>query len=159
MRTAGPLASSRSSEAEVPLAAGPAIARTIGLAAELALLTARTAGRADLAQQARSLARDVEPLGAEDAAAYHEFLRTKSEEAKARTIELPLRMAALAAEVAELAAETSERAKGPVGGDAAVGTMLAETAARAAAYLVRVNGGGESAEEFTSRAGAAAARL
>ena len=39
-----------------PLAAGPAIARTIELAARLTILTARTAGRADLAQRARPLA-------------------------------------------------------------------------------------------------------
>jgi methenyltetrahydrofolate cyclohydrolase len=152
-------ASSSGSEPEAPLAAGPAIARLIGLAADLALLTARTAGRADLAQRARELAAAAEPLAAEDAAAYVEFLRRKSDEARARTIELPLEMAALAADVAELAAETSARATGPVGGDAAVGTMLAETAARAAAYLVRVNGGGEAAGEFTSRAAAAAARV
>ena len=142
-----------------PLAAGPAIVRTIELAADLARLTAMPAGRADLAQRARALAAKAEPLAAADAAAYHEFLRTKSEEARAQTIELPLRMAALAADVAELAAETSEYAQGAVGGDAAVGTMLAETAARAAAYLVRVNGGGEAAEEATTRAAAAAARV
>jgi methenyltetrahydrofolate cyclohydrolase len=148
-----------SSPSEGLLAAGPAIARTIALAAELALLTARTAGRGDLAQRARAFAAAAEPLGAEDASAYHEFLRSKSEDAKARTIELPLQMAALAADVAELAAETSRRAQGQVRGDAAVGTMLAETAARAAAYLVRVNGGGEAAEEFTRRAAAAAVRV
>ena len=144
---------------ELPLAAGPAIARTIELAARLARLTAMTAGRADLAQRARALAAEAEPLAAADAAAYHEFLRTKSEEARAETIELPLRMAALAADVAELAAEAYEHAQGPVGGDAAVGTMLAETAARAAGYLVRVNGGGEAAAEATARAAAAAARV
>jgi Formiminotransferase-cyclodeaminase len=144
---------------ERPLAAGPAIARTIELVAELARLTAMTAGRADLAQRARALAAAAEPLAAADAAAYHEFLRTRSEEARAATIELPLRMAALAADVAELAAEASEHAQGPVGGDAAVGAMLADTAARGASYLVRVNGGGEAAGEATTRAAAAAARV
>ncbi len=143
-----------------PLAAGPAIARTIELAADLARLTAMTAGRADLAKRARALAAEAEPLAATDAAAYQEFLRTRSEEARAATIELPLRLAALAADVAELAAEASEHAQGPVGGDAAIGAMLAETAARAAGYLVRVNGGGEAAaEEATTRAAAAAARV
>jgi hypothetical protein len=151
------LASSESSER--PLAAGPAIVRTIGLAAELAALTARTAGRADLAQRARALAAEAAPLAADDSAAYQEFLRTRSDEARARTIELPLRMAELAADAAEVAADAAETAKGAVGGDAAVGTLLAETAARAAALLVRVNGGGEAAADATGRAARAAARL
>lgn len=144
---------------ELPLAAGPAIARTIELAAKLAQLTATTAGRADLAQRARALAAEAEPLARADAAAYDEFLRTKSDEARAETIALPLRMAVLAADVAELAAEAYEHAQGPVAGDAAVGVMLADTAARAAGYLVRVNGGGEAAAEAMTRAAAAAARV
>ena len=144
---------------EAPLAAGPAIARTIELAAGLAAVTARVAGRADLAQRARALAERVGPLAAEDAAAYDEFLRTRSDEARAQTIELPLAMAELAADAAELAAEAAAAADGPVGGDAKVGTLLAETAARAAALLVRVNGGGERAEPSVRRAAAASSLL
>lgn len=144
---------------ETPLAAGPAVVRTIGLAAELAALTARTAGRADLAQRARAIVAKVEPLAAEDAAAYQEFLRTRSDEARARTIELPLRMGELAADAAEVAADAAGTTTDAVGGDAAVGTLLAETAARAAALLVRVNGGGDAGEEASRRAARAAARL
>jgi hypothetical protein len=44
-----------------------------------------------------------------------EFLRTRSEEARDRTIELPLRMAFLAAEAAEIAADAADAADGPVG--------------------------------------------
>ena len=74
---------SGSSEA---LAAGPAIARTIELSARLTILTARTVGRADLAQRARSVGELAAPLAAEDAAAYREFLDTHSEESRQRTI-------------------------------------------------------------------------
>ncbi len=144
---------------EGSLAAGPAIARTIVLAAELAAVTARVAGRADLARRARELAARAAPLGPQDAAAYQEFLRARSEEARRQTIELPLQMAELAAATAELAAETAAIAQGAVGGDAQVGTLLAETCARSAALLVRVNGGGDAAAEATGRAARAAARL
>lgn len=142
-----------------PLAAGPAVVRTIELAADLALLTAQVSGRADLAERALALAEEVAPLAAQDTAAYGELLSTASEEARARTIELPLQMAELAADVAEVAAEAAEHARGAVAGDAAVGALLAATAARAAALLVRVNGGGEAAAEAVSRAARAAARV
>jgi formiminotetrahydrofolate cyclodeaminase len=148
-----------SSDTDRPLAAGPAIARTIELAADLALLTARIAGRADLARRAESLAAATEPLAAEDAAAYEEFLRTGSDEARMRTIEVPLAMARLAAETTEIAAEAALATGGAVRGDAAAGTLLAEAATRAAAFLVRVNGGGDAAEEATRRAARAAARV
>src|SRR4029453_7585458 len=86
-RTAAPLASSE------PLAAGPAIVRTLELAAGLALLTARVAGRDDLAARAEALGAELAPLAAEDADAYLDYLATHSDQARARTIELPLRMA------------------------------------------------------------------
>jgi hypothetical protein len=154
-RAAAPLVSSE----ETPLAAGPAIARTIELAAGLAVVTACVAGRADLAQRAQAMAEQAAPLAAADAEAYQDFLRTRSDEARERTIDLPLRMAYLAADAAEIAAEAAAAAEGPVGGDAKVGTLLAEAAARAAALLVRVNGGGEAAVDATVRAARAAARL
>ena len=141
------------------LAAGPAIAQTIELAASLAVLTARVAGRADLAERARAIMRQARPLADADAAAYSDFLRTRSEEDRARTIEIPLQMAGLAAVAAELAADAAAATEGAVGGDARVGTLLAETAARAAALLVRLNGGGEAAADATDRAARAAARV
>src|SRR5581483_2345354 len=97
-----------------------------------------------------NLGQQAAPLAAEDAAVYQEFLSTRSEAARQRTIELPLRMAELAAEVTE----------GAVGGDARVGALLADAAARAAALLVRANGGDESAAApATGRAARAAARV
>ena len=142
-----------------PLAAGPAIVRTLELAAGLALLTARVAGRDDLAARAEALAAEVAPLGDADAEAYREFLATRSDDAHARTIELPLRIAELAADTAELAAEAALATESAAQGDARVGVLLAEAAARAAALLVRVNGGGGAADSAIARAARAAARL
>jgi len=141
------------------LAAGPAIARTIELAASLAVLTARVAGRTDLAERGRSLGRAARPLAEADAAAYSDYLRTRSEEDRVRTIDLPLQMAGLAAQTAEVAADAAEAAQGAVGGDARVAALLAEAAARAAALLVRMNGGGDAAEGSSARAARAAARV
>jgi formiminotetrahydrofolate cyclodeaminase len=140
------------------LAAGPAIVRTIELAAGLALLTARVAGRADLAEQAESLAAEAAPLAAADADAYRAFLASRSDETRRWTIELPLRMAELAADAAELAAEAAWSTESPAAGDARAGVLLAEAAARAAAMLVRVNGGGDEGAAATERAARAAAR-
>ena len=135
-----------------PLPAGPAIVRSLELAAGLALLTARVAGRDDLVARAEALGAELAPLAAEDAEAYRVYLATGSDEARARTIEVPLRMAELAAE----AAATIDRA---VRGDAFTGALLAEAAARAAALLVRVNGGDDAATAAaTERAARAAAR-
>jgi formiminotetrahydrofolate cyclodeaminase len=142
-----------------PLAAGPAIVRTLELAAGLAFLTARVAGRDDLVRRAEELAAEVSPLADADAAAYGEFLATRSDEARARTIELPLRMAELAADIAELAAETALATESAARGDARAGVLLAEAAARAATMLVQVNGGGDAAASATGRAARAAARL
>jgi formiminotetrahydrofolate cyclodeaminase len=141
-----------------PLAAGPAIVRTIELAVGLALLTARVAERDDLVRRAAEVAAEVAPLADADAEAYGEFLATRSDEARARTIELPLRMAELAADTAELAAETASATESAARGDARAGVLLAEAAARAAALLVQVNGGGDAAAAATGRAGRAAAR-
>jgi methenyltetrahydrofolate cyclohydrolase len=146
---------SGSSEA---LAAGPAIARTIELSARLTILTARTVGRADLAQRARAVAERAAPLAGQDAEAYSEFLATRSAESRQLTIDLPLQMAELAADAAEVAAAAAAATDGAVGGDARVGTLLAEAAARAAGLLVQLNGGGDAAAAATARASRAAAR-
>jgi formiminotetrahydrofolate cyclodeaminase len=142
-----------------PLAAGPAIVRTLELAAGLALLTARVADREDLAERAQALQATLSPLATEDEAAYREFLATRSDSARARTIELPLRMAELAADAAELAAEAVLSTASAARGDARAGVVLAEACARAAAMLVQVNGGGDAAASATRRASRAAARL
>ena len=87
-----------------------------------------------------------------------DFLATRSDSARARTIELPLRMAELAADVAELAAEAALSTESAARGDARAGVVLAEACARAAAMLVQVNGGGDAAASATGRASRAAAR-
>lgn len=141
------------------LAAGPAIARTIELSARLTILTARTVGRADLARNARSVAERAMPLAEQDAQAYRDYLATRSEESRQRTIDLPMQMAELAAEAAELAATAAAATEDAVGGDAKVGTLLAEAAARAAGLLVQLNGGGDAAARATDRAARAAAQV
>jgi formiminotetrahydrofolate cyclodeaminase len=142
-----------------PLPAGPAIVRTLELAAGLALLTARVAGRDDLVARAEGLAAELAPLAEADADAYRDYLATHSDADRARTIELPLRMAELAADAAELAAESAQSTERAASGDAKAGVLLAEAAARAAALLVQVNGGGDAAAAATGRAARAAARL
>jgi formiminotetrahydrofolate cyclodeaminase len=121
------------------LAAGPATAATLVLAAGLAELTARVATNDLLAERARELREQAASLGTEDAAAYEDLLRTQSDEARALTVELPLRMAELAAEIAEVCALAAESTPGPARGDAAAGAELAAAAGRAAARLVAIN--------------------
>jgi formiminotetrahydrofolate cyclodeaminase len=121
------------------LAAGPATAATLVLAAGLAELTARVATNVVLAERARELREQAAPLGTEDAAAYEDLLRTQSDEAQALTVELPLRMAELAAEIAEVCALAAGSTRGPARGDAAAGAELAAAAGRAAARLVAIN--------------------
>jgi hypothetical protein len=142
-----------------PLAAGPAIVRTLELAAGLVFLTARVAGRDDLATRAEALAGELGPLAAADADAYRAFLTAPSDQTRARTIELPLRMAELAADAAELAAEAALSTQSAVSGDAKAGVLLADAGARAAAMLVRMNGGGDAAAAATGRAARAADRV
>lgn len=142
-----------------PVTAGPAIVRTLELAAGLALLTARVARRDDLVTRAEALGAELAPLAGADAEAYRDYLATRSDEARARTIELPLRMAELAADATELALESALSTEHAASGDARSGVLLAEAAARAAALLVRVNGGGDAAASASGRAARAAARL
>src|SRR5581483_11854897 len=108
----------------------------------------------------RELTNAAAPLGGKDAAAYAEFLKTKSEAARHRTVELPLRMAELAAEVAGVCADAADAA-GPrraVGMDARAGAVYAEAAARVASMLVRANGGGDAAEPSVAAAERASRR-
>jgi formiminotetrahydrofolate cyclodeaminase len=129
-----------------PLAAGPAAATAIALAAGLAELTARLAGQDELVGRARRFRADAETLGRRDAEAYARRLRERSSEAREYTIEVPLRMAALAADVGELAAEAAAQSKPDSRFDAVAGTILAEAAARTAAMLVEANLGGRDDE-------------
>jgi hypothetical protein len=122
-----------------PLAAGPATAAVIGLAAGLAELTAGLAGREDLVDRARRFRAEADALGLRDAEAYARRLRERTPEAREETIEVPARMAELAAAVGELAAEAAAAGKEDSRYDAVAGTILAEAAAQAASMLVEVN--------------------
>src|SRR5205807_9829744 len=124
---------------DVAPAAGPVTALVALLATRLAELTARLAGEEELVAEARRLGAEIAPLARLDAEAYEEFLATRAPDARERTIELPARLAELAAETAEAAAAAADRGKTSSRADAAVGALLGEAAAKAAALLVAVN--------------------
>lgn len=129
---------SGSSEQARPLAAGPALAATLGLAAGLAELAATVSGLDELAIRARALRDEVEPLGAEDAEAYAAFLRGEPG-ARTRTIAIPARLTELASQIEALCVLAAERGKPSLRGDAEAGVLLAEAARKAAANLVAIN--------------------
>jgi formiminotetrahydrofolate cyclodeaminase len=120
-------------------ASGAALAVAAALAAALVELTARFSGE-DPTDAVRRRDRLLE-LADEDAAAYTEFMRTKSDEARARTIAVPQEIADLAAAVSN-AAERLEREGNPhLEGDATAARHLADAARRAATRLVELNRG------------------
>src|SRR4029079_2897515 len=97
-------------------ASGAAIAVAAALAAALVELTARFSGE-DPADWVRARDRLLE-LADEDAAAYTEFMRTKSDEARARTIAVPQELADLAGVVAETATRLERDGNPHLDGDA-----------------------------------------
>ena len=138
------------------LPAGPAAAAVAALAADLAELTAAVTRKEELAMRAGELRERAESLGAADAVAYRELLRTQSTEARERAIDLPLEIAELAAEVAEACAEAAAGVSSGVRWDAASGALLAEAAARIGSLLVEANLAG-AADGRLARAQEAAA--
>ena len=78
-------------------------------------------------------------LADEDATAYVDFMRTRSEEDRSRTIEIPLAIETAAAETAALAKRLAEHGKASVHGDALVAAELAHAAGRSASRLVELN--------------------
>jgi formiminotetrahydrofolate cyclodeaminase len=78
-------------------------------------------------------------LADEDSAAYGEFMKSRSDEARERTIAVPLAIAAAAGEVRELAAGLVERGKRSVAGDAEAAVELASAAARIGERLADLN--------------------
>jgi len=116
------------------------------MAAGLVAMAARFAPedwarRAEVVGRAEELRARIEPLADADAAAYGEFLAARTEETRARIVEIPDELAALASEVAELAALVAVEGNPSVSGDAAAGATLAAAAAGIAARLVTLNGG------------------
>ncbi len=121
-------------------ASGAAAALTGAFAAALVELAARfSEDDAALARALELRARLLE-LADEDAAAYSDFMRTRSDEDRRRTIEIPLAVAAAAAETAALAERLAADGRPSVKGDALVAAELARAAGRSAELLAELNG-------------------
>ena len=132
------------------------------MAAGLVAMAARFAPedwarRAEVVGRAEELRARIEPLADADAAAYGEFLAARTEETRARIVEIPDELAALASEVAELAALVAVEGNPSVSGDAAAGATLAAAAAGIAARLVTLNGGDPQPSADHARTAVAAA--
>ncbi len=129
-----------------PAPGGGAVA---AVTASLAAALVAMAG-AENADRARSLGRRASGLADEDATAYSAVIAAQRagepiQEALARATDVPLEIAATAAAIAQLAAEVFRDGRPALRGDAATAVLLAEAAARSAAYLVELNtdaGGG-----------------
>jgi formiminotetrahydrofolate cyclodeaminase len=120
-------------------AGGSALAVTAALAAALAELTARLSGdEAGAAEAVRLRARLFE-LADEDAAVYAEFLHTKTEAARGRTIAVPQEIAEHAAAAARLAERLEREGNPRLEGDATAARLLARAAEQGASRLVELN--------------------
>jgi formiminotetrahydrofolate cyclodeaminase len=120
-------------------ASGTAAALTGALAAALAELAAGVSGKPDAAGAARKLRTRLGALADEDAEAYTAWLAERTDEARDRTVDIPLAIAEVALEVAELGGRLARDGKRSVAGDALAATDLASGAARAAIRLVDLN--------------------
>jgi formiminotetrahydrofolate cyclodeaminase len=120
-------------------ASGAATALTGAFAAGLVELAARFARDEEAVGLAHALATRFAQLADEDAAAYTEFMETRSEEARRRTIDVPLDIAATADEVEHLARRVGSRLTSSVTGDAEAAEELARAAARVARRLAELN--------------------
>lgn len=123
-------------------ASGAATAVTGALAAALAELTARFADDEASFSEAVRLRGRLLALADEDAEAYTEFMEARTDEARERTIDVPLEIAERAADVVQLAERLAASARGSVAGDAEVAVLIARGAVAAAARLVELNVGG-----------------
>ena len=116
---------------------GAAVAAAIG--ATLAELAARFSDEPDTAERLVGLRTELLRLADADAAAYSDFMRTRSDADRDRTIDVPLALAEAAAEVAALARVLVETGNPRVAGDAEAGYELAAAAARVGSRLVEIN--------------------
>jgi formiminotetrahydrofolate cyclodeaminase len=122
-------------------ASGSAAALTGALAAALVELAARFSEDDGALAQAEGLRARLLELADEDAAAYADFMRTRSDEDRRRTIDVPLAVAEAAVETAGLAERLAARGRRSVVGDALVAAELAGAAARSAGRLAELNRG------------------
>jgi formiminotetrahydrofolate cyclodeaminase len=109
------------------------------IAAALAELAARFSDEREIAERLVELRTRLLELGDEDSVAYTDFMRTKSDADRDRTIDVPLAIAECAAEVAGLARALVEGGNPRVAGDAEAGYILARAAASVCARLVEIN--------------------
>jgi formiminotetrahydrofolate cyclodeaminase len=120
-------------------ASGAATAVTGAFAACLVELAARFAEDEAAVSRAKTLSTRLLQLADEDADAYTAFMETGSEEARRRTIEVPLEIAANADEVERLAGRVGTQLTSSVAGDAEAAEELARAAARVARRLAELN--------------------
>jgi formiminotetrahydrofolate cyclodeaminase len=120
-------------------ASGAAAALTGALGAALVELAARYAGDADSAELAHALAARLATLADEDGAAYAAFMADRTDEARQRTIDVPLAVAECCEQAAALGAQMRARLTSAVAADAEAGEALARAAAGVARRLAEVN--------------------
>jgi formiminotetrahydrofolate cyclodeaminase len=120
-------------------ASGSAVAVAAALAAALAELTARFSDDETAGAEAVRLRDRLLAVADEDAAAYTEFMRTRSDEARSRTVDVPLDLAETAAAVVRLAARLEREGNPNLVGDAAAAAELARAVVRVGARLVELN--------------------
>jgi len=120
-------------------ASGVATALTGALAAALTELAARFADDGDAVVRARAAVARLLELADEDATAYTAFMAERSDENRARIIDVPTEIAARADEVAGLADAVRAQLTSSVAGDAEAAGELARAAARVARRLAALN--------------------
>jgi formiminotetrahydrofolate cyclodeaminase len=120
-------------------ASGAATALAGALAAALTELAARFAEDKDAIVRAKAAVLRLAELADEDAAAYTAFMADRSDENRARIIDVPQEIAARADEVAALAERVRSRLTSSVAGDAEAAVELAQAAARVARRLAELN--------------------
>ena len=121
-------------------ASGAATALTAALAAALTELAGRFAGDEEAVIGAKALVTQLVELADEDAEAYTAFMAERSDETRARIIQVPQQIALHADEVAELAEHVHAQLTSSVAGDAEAAVELARVAARVARRLAELNG-------------------
>jgi methenyltetrahydrofolate cyclohydrolase len=120
-------------------ASGAATALTGALAAALVELAGRFAGDEESVIRAKALWSRLAELADEDGAAYEAFMADRSDETRARIIEVPQEIAACADEVATLAEHVRAQLKSSVVGDAEAAAELARASATVARRLAELN--------------------
>jgi formiminotetrahydrofolate cyclodeaminase len=120
-------------------ASGSATAVVGALAAALVELTARFSDEDEAVEEAVRLRGRLLELADEDAEAYAEFMRSRSDEARDRTIDVPLELAEAAFAVVPLAERLAREGNQTARGDAEAAADLARAAVRAATRLVEHN--------------------